>query len=73
LGLLQQEPEAWFKHGSGGGDIDAAAIDALVEARRAARDARDWARADAIRDQLAAMGVTIEDGAQGTRWSVARD
>jgi cysteinyl-tRNA synthetase len=73
LGLLQQEPEAWFKRGSDDGDIDAAAIDALVEARRAARDARDWARADAIRDQLAAMGVTIEDGAQGTRWSVARD
>ena len=73
LGLLQQEPEAWFKRGNGDGAIDAAAVDALVEARRAARDARDWARADAIRDQLAAMGVTIEDGAQGTRWSVARD
>jgi cysteinyl-tRNA synthetase len=70
LGLLQQEPEAWFKRDSGGNEVDADAVDALIEARRAARAAKDWARADAIRDQLAALGVTIEDGPQGTRWSV---
>ena len=71
LGLLQQDPEAWFKQ-AGGAAVDAARVEALLEERRAARAARDFARADAIRAKLAAMGVTIEDGAQGTRWSVAK-
>jgi len=71
LGLLQQDPEAWFKR-SGAAQVDAAQVEALLEARRAARGARDFARADAIRDELAAMGVIIEDGAQGTRWSIAK-
>jgi cysteinyl-tRNA synthetase len=69
LGLLQQDAEAWFKQA---GDVDAAQVEALIEQRRAARAARDFARADAIRDELAAMGVAIEDGAQGTRWSVQK-
>jgi cysteinyl-tRNA synthetase len=71
LGLLQQDPEAWFKH-AGGTDVDAAQVEALLESRRVARSVRDFARADAIRDELAAMGVVIEDGAQGTRWSIAK-
>jgi cysteinyl-tRNA synthetase len=70
LGLLQQEPEAWLKRGES--DIDAAHVDDLLEQRRAARGARDFARADAIRDELTAMGIVIEDGAQGTRWSVVK-
>jgi cysteinyl-tRNA synthetase len=71
LGLLQQDPEAWFKQ-AGGSEVDAARVEALLEERRAARAARDFARADAIRAELTAMSVTIEDGAQGTRWSVAK-
>ena len=71
LGLLQQDAEAWFKH-AGGEAIDAARIDALLEERRAARADRDFRRADAIRDELATMNITIEDGAQGTRWSVQK-
>jgi cysteinyl-tRNA synthetase len=71
LGLLQQDPEAWFKQ-AGGNTVDAAQVEALLEERRTARAARDFARADAIRAELAAMGVVIEDGAQGTRWSVAK-
>ena len=69
LGLLQQQPEAWFKRGAE--RVDAAQVEGLIEARRAARGARDFARADAIRDELAAMGVAIEDGPHGTRWKVA--
>jgi len=69
LGLLQQDPEAWFKRGAE--QVDAAHVENLIEARRAARDSRDFARADAIRDELAAMGIAIEDGPQGTRWKVA--
>lgn len=71
LGLLQQEPEAWFKH-AGGSTVDAARVEALLEERRSARAARDFARADAIRDELTGMGVMIEDSAQGTRWSVSK-
>ena len=71
LGLLQQDPETWFKQ-AGGGAVDAAQVEALLEERRAARAARDFARADAIRQELTQMGVVIEDGAQGTRWSVAK-
>ena len=70
LGLLQQDPEAWFQRGSDG--VDGARVEALLEERRAARAAKDFARADAIRAELSAMGVVIEDGAQGTRWSVAK-
>jgi cysteinyl-tRNA synthetase len=71
LGLLSQDPEAWFKRGSTL-DVDAQAVESLLQRRRDARAARDWAGADAIRDELSAMGVTIEDGPQGTRWSLAR-
>ena len=50
------------------------ALDALVQAqleeRRTARAARDWARADAIRDSLAAVGITVEDTAEGASWSM---
>jgi cysteinyl-tRNA synthetase len=72
LGLLQQDPETWFKQGNSGDEVDAAAVESLLEQRRAARASRDWSRADAIRDELSALGVTIEDGAQGTRWSVVK-
>jgi cysteinyl-tRNA synthetase len=72
LGLLQQDPETWFKQGNSGDEVDAAAVESLLEQRRTARASRDWSRADAIRDELSALGVTIEDGAQGTRWSVVK-
>jgi cysteinyl-tRNA synthetase len=70
LGLLQQDAEAWFKRGEN--SVDAAHIEDLLQQRKAARAARDFARADAIRDELTALGVAIEDGAQGTRWSIIK-
>ena len=63
LGLLQHSTADWFR----GGD-DAAEIDALVQARIDARKARDFAAADAIRKDLDARGIVLEDGPAGTIW-----
>ena len=46
-------------------------VEVLLEARRAARAARDFAASDRVRDELAAMGVRIKDGPQGTTWERA--
>ena len=54
-------------HGLGSGDPEIA-LERLLEARDAARKVRDWGRADAIRNDLAAVGILIEDSADGTRW-----
>ena len=70
LGLLQHDPEAWFKQSTGGVAVDEAEVQRLVDARVAAKKAREFAEADRIRDQLAAMGIAIEDTAQGPRWKV---
>jgi len=67
LGLLGSDPEAWFAGGAEG-DMPSAEIEALIEKRNEARAARDFQAADAIRDQLAAAGVAIEDGPSGTSW-----
>ena len=67
LGLLQQDPATWF--GSRGVDAgDDARIQALVDERNTAKQARDFARADAIRDQLAGEGILLEDTPGGVRW-----
>ena len=65
VGLLQQDPEAWF---AGAGDVAADAIEAMIAERNAARAAKDFETADRLRDELAQMGVAIEDGPDGTRW-----
>ncbi|MCC5066910.1 cysteine--tRNA ligase [Xanthomonas campestris] len=69
LGLLQQEPAAWFSRGADAGDD--ARIAALVDERSAAKKAKDFARADAIRQQLADEGIVLEDTPQGVRWKRA--
>ena len=66
LGLLQQAPAVWFSRGSDSDDD--ARIQALIDERNAAKKARDFVRADAIRQQLADEGVLIEDTAAGVRW-----
>ena len=69
LGLLQQDPQAWFKGDQGGEDgLAEADIDALIEQRKQARADKDFAASDRIRDELAKKGIVLEDGASGTTW-----
>ncbi len=67
LGLLGHDPENWFA-GNVSGDVASDDIEALIAKRNEARANKDWAAADGFRDQLTEMGITIEDGPDGTTW-----
>jgi len=69
LGVLQQ-PGQWQSERQAATGLDEAEIERLVRQRSAARASRDFATADRIRDRLDALGVDLEDGADGTRWRV---
>jgi cysteinyl-tRNA synthetase len=66
LGILQQEAEHFLQNA--GNDEEVEKIEALIAQRNQARADKDWASADAARDALSAMGIELEDGADGTRW-----
>ena len=68
LGLLQQDPVAWMQGGVAEAGLDAAAIEDMIAARNQAKQDRDFARADAIRAELLAQGVVLEDSREGTQW-----
>jgi cysteinyl-tRNA synthetase len=69
LGLLAQEPAAWFRWQPAGQQaIGEAEIEALIVKRLDARKAKDFKEADRIRDELKAKGVILEDGPMGTTW-----
>lgn len=64
LGVLDQAPSQFLQ-----GDVeDASQIEALIQARDAAREAKDWLKADEIREQLHNMGIVLEDRAGKTIW-----
>ena len=68
MGLLQQDPEQWFTHSRGGSDISAEEIEVLIAKRNKAKADKDYAGADAVREELKAMGVVLEDSREGTKW-----
>ncbi len=65
LGLLQQDPETWFK---GTTDIDESLILSLIEARNQARAKKDFKESDRIRDELLSQGILLRDDPHGTTW-----
>lgn len=72
LGIGALRSEAWFREVSSRRlrDLgrDAAEVQTLVDARLQARQAKEWAKADQLRDELDALGVVLMDGPEGTRW-----
>ncbi|MEE9346614.1 MAG: cysteine--tRNA ligase [Robiginitomaculum sp.] len=68
LGLLQKDPEEWFRGKGKEGGLTDSEIDALIVERAAVRAAKNWARADEIRDVFAKENIVLEDSADGTSW-----
>jgi cysteinyl-tRNA synthetase len=62
MGLLQLDRAQWLVWRPAGSEIDEAGIAALINERLAARAAKDFARSDEIRDELAAKGIQLKDG-----------
>ena len=56
---------------AGTGDLDVDRIEALIVERNDARSRKDWSAADKARDELAAMGIEVKDGPEGTTWKKA--
>jgi cysteinyl-tRNA synthetase len=72
LGFLNESAAEWSGRKQQSSGVDAAQIDGLIADRTAARARKDFKESDRIRDELAAMGVTIKDSKDGTSWEVAR-
>ncbi len=68
LGLLQQDPEQWFTVARGDDQLTSEQIEEQIQARQQAKQDRDFAKADQIRQQLLDAGVILEDSREGTQW-----
>jgi len=72
MGLLQENSDHYFKGDEAADGVDSAAIEALIEKRKVARQNKDWAESDRVRDELQSQGIIIEDGS-GERAGVASE
>ena len=72
LGLMERSARTWFEARQAASGIDGADVNKRILARNAARKAKNFAEADRIRDELAAMGVVLKDSKDGTTWELAR-
>jgi len=72
LGVLQQTSADWAAWRPKSLALDDGKIKGFIEARNAARKARDFKEADRIRDELATMGIVLKDSKEGTTWEVVR-
>ncbi len=72
LGLLQVSASDWASFRPASITIDEGKVVNLIEARNAARKAKNFKESDRIRDELAAMGVVLKDSKDGTTWEIAR-
>jgi cysteinyl-tRNA synthetase len=72
IGVLQNTSSEWTAWRPKSMAVDDAKIKGFIDARNAARKARDFKEADRIRDELAAMGVVLKDSKDGTTWEIAR-
>jgi cysteinyl-tRNA synthetase len=70
LGVLQLEADDFLRAGAAD-KVDAEQVEAMIQARLAARTDKDWAESDRIRDQLSALGVILEDSKGATTWRLA--
>ncbi|ATH78778.1 cysteine--tRNA ligase [Vreelandella venusta] len=70
LGLLQQTPQAFLKGAQHSMALSEGEIEARIAERQAAKANKDFARADAIRDELAALGIVLKDSREGTTWVI---
>lgn len=68
LGVLQLNPEDFLQANTHNTEVDTAKVESLIQARLQARNDKNWAESDRIRDQLKEMGVIIEDSKNGTTW-----
>jgi cysteinyl-tRNA synthetase len=72
LGLLQETASEWADFRPASISIDENKVTALIAARNAARQVKDFGESDRIRDELARMGVVVKDTKDGTTWEIAR-
>jgi cysteinyl-tRNA synthetase len=73
LGILEQDAVEWLQGGESEGAISAEDIEALIKARQEAKLAKNYARADEVREELLAQGVVLEDSREGTQWKRKSD
>ena len=69
LGLLQDNPQHFLQSGGEEGGLSADEIEALIAQRKTARETKNWAESDRIRDLLAEHKILLKDGADGTTWT----